>query len=176
MQLNILRCLILPVAYGVFLAVAQVFLVKPNNFGIGNPIPVFNLSGQFDPGLTLYWADATEGETSTFASPSAIISRVTRGFSHEQLSAVKQASSADIIPSLCPQNFNLFSECWAAVVFNSLPAQAEAPVNYTIRGDGGLLHIDVVRHNSDYEKRILPLQWAVDSASHVPFNWTGRAD
>lgn len=30
-QLNILRCFVLPVAYGIFLAVAQVFLVKPSN-------------------------------------------------------------------------------------------------------------------------------------------------
>ncbi|VDB86266.1 unnamed protein product [Peniophora sp. CBMAI 1063] len=162
--LNILRCLVLPIAYGIFLAVAQVFLVKPSNFGIGNPISVFNLSGQFDPDFTLYWADATTGETNTFASPSEIMSRVTSGFSREQLGAVKQAPSADVIPSLCPQNFNLFSECWAGVVFNSLPAEVGAPVNYTIRADGGLFHIDVVSHNSDYEKRILPLQWAIDSA------------
>lgn len=30
-QLNALRCFILPVAYGIFLAVAQIFLTKPNN-------------------------------------------------------------------------------------------------------------------------------------------------
>lgn len=30
-QLNLLRCFIVPVAYGIFLAVAQTFLVKPNN-------------------------------------------------------------------------------------------------------------------------------------------------
>ena len=160
--------MILPIAYGIFLAVAQVFLVKPSNFGIGNPIPVFDLSSQFDPAFTLYWADATNGETNTFASPSTIMSHVTSGFSDEQLGAVKQASSADVIPSLCPQNFNLFSECWAGVVFNSLPSAADDPVNYTIRADGGLFHIDVVSHNSDYEKRILPLQWAVDSVGFAP--------
>lgn len=158
-----MRCLILPIAYGVFLAVAQVFLVKPSNFGIGNPIPVLGLSNQFDPAYTLYWADATNGEPNTFASPSEIMAHVTSGFSNTQLGAVKEAPSADIIPSLCPQNFNLFSECWAGVVFNSLPADVGAPINYTIRADGGLSHIDVVSHNSDYEKRILPLQWAIDS-------------
>lgn len=30
-QLNLLRCFIMPVAYGIFLAVAQLFLVKPSN-------------------------------------------------------------------------------------------------------------------------------------------------
>lgn len=141
--------------------------MKPSNFGIGDPISVFDLSSQFDPDFTLYWADATKGETNTFASPSDIMSRVTSGFSSAQLAAVKQAPSADVIPSLCPQNFNLFSECWAGVVFNSLPAEGGAPVNYTIRADGGLFHIDVVSHNSDYEKRILPLQWAIDSVGNI---------
>ena len=30
-QLNVLRCFIMPIAYGIFLAVAQIFLNKPNN-------------------------------------------------------------------------------------------------------------------------------------------------
>ena len=38
-------------------------------------------------------------------------------------------------------------------------------VNYTIMADGGLAHIDVIKHSSDYERRILPLQWAIDSVS-----------
>ncbi|KAI1786805.1 hypothetical protein LXA43DRAFT_1184913 [Ganoderma leucocontextum] len=37
-------------------------------------------------------------------------------------------------------------------------------MGHTLRADGGLFHIDVTKHTSDYEKRILPLQWAVDSA------------
>ncbi|KAI0027064.1 P-loop containing nucleoside triphosphate hydrolase protein [Vararia minispora EC-137] len=162
--LNVLRCFILPVAYGVFLAVAQVFLVRPSNFGIGDPIPVYNLSSRFDGSLTLYWADATNASVPAFASPSDIMSRITTDFSPAQLAAVRKAPSADAIPSLCPQNFNLFSECFAAVVFNVLPSDATAPVNYTIRADGGLFHVDVVGHASDYEERIMPLQWAVDRA------------
>jgi ATP-binding cassette subfamily A (ABC1) protein 3 len=45
-------------------------------------------------------------------------------------------------------------------------ADAE-PVNYTIRADAGLYHIDVVKHSSDYEKRILPLQWAIDQVRYA---------
>ncbi|KAI1786826.1 hypothetical protein LXA43DRAFT_752479 [Ganoderma leucocontextum] len=37
--LNILRCFIMPIAYGVFLAVAQIFLSKPNNYGLGTSAP-----------------------------------------------------------------------------------------------------------------------------------------
>lgn len=100
------------------------------------------------------------------------MSSVTSSFSPKQLDAVKQVESPDDIPSSCPQNFNLFSDCFAAVAFNSIPAENNTlaePFNYTIRADGGLSHIDVVKHSSDYEIRVLPLQWALDSVSINPY-------
>ncbi|KAI0076833.1 P-loop containing nucleoside triphosphate hydrolase protein [Panus rudis PR-1116 ss-1] len=162
--LNILRCFILPIAYGIFLAVAQLFLNKPNNYGLGTAVPVKELKDVFDGSITLIWADGTNG-TSTPA-PQDIMNHITSGFTDRQLSAVKKVDSPDAIPAVCPQNFNLFSECFAAVAFNSFPSNASdpQPINYTIRADGGLFHIDVTRHTSDYEERILPLQWAVDQA------------
>jgi len=36
------------------------------------------------------------------------------------------------------------------------------PVDYTISADEGLIYIDVYDHTSDFETRILPLQWAID--------------
>jgi hypothetical protein len=90
------------------------------------------------------------------------MARVTSGFSASQLSAVKKASSATQLPFECPQNFNGFSECYAGVVFYDIPANVASPINYTILADSGLFHIDVVRHSSDFETRVLPLQWAVD--------------
>jgi len=62
----------------------------------------------------------------------------------------------------CPQNFNLYSECFAAVVFNNFPSAYG--VSYTIRADAGLYYINVEQHTSDVELRILPLQWALDEA------------
>ncbi|KAJ7508422.1 hypothetical protein B0H11DRAFT_2304369 [Mycena galericulata] len=159
--LNVLRCFIFPVAYGVFLAVAKDFLLKPNNYGIGNPIPVFSLQQQFQDAGTLVWADATDGNSQP--SPTEIMARITNGFSDSQLGAVKKASSGAQLPFECPQNFNGFSECYAAVIFYDIPPSPE-PVNYTILADSGLFHIDVVRHKSDFETRVLPLQWAVDQA------------
>jgi hypothetical protein len=121
-----------------------------------------SLSDQFDGSLSLIWADGTNGT----ASPSAddIMAHMTQGFTSSQLNAVKKAATPDEIPSFCPQNFNLFSECFAAVAFIHLPTSANDtnPIDYTIRADGGLFHIDVVHHTSDFEKKILPLQWAVD--------------
>ena len=108
-------------------------------------------------------------------------------------SAVRQVDSPDDIPSACPQNFNLFSECFAAVAFNSFPVPSESTTNslaaptaansndplaapngtdilppsslfnYTIYADAGLIFIDVIGHKSDFERRVLPLQWAIDS-------------
>jgi ATP-binding cassette, subfamily A (ABC1), member 3 len=37
-------------------------------------------------------------------------------------------------------------------------------VNYTIQADAGLGYVNVEKHNSDVELRVLPLQWALDSA------------
>ena len=93
------------------------------------------------------------------------MSRITRGFSDRQLHAITQVESPAQIPEACPQNFNMFSECFAAISFNTLPTaeNASTPLNYTILADGGLFHIDVERHTSDYERRIMPLQWAIDS-------------
>ncbi|KAI3622160.1 nod factor export atp-binding protein i [Moniliophthora roreri] len=162
--LNILRCFILPVAYGIFLAVAQIFLIKKNNNGLGTPAPIYNLHEEFDGSLALLWADNTDGTSSP--NPSDIMARITRDFTDSQKSAIRQAPNASEIPASCPQNFNLFSECYAAIVFNDIPAVGTfvKPINYTIRADGGLYRIDVINHNSDFERRILPLQWAIDQA------------
>ncbi|KIY73327.1 P-loop containing nucleoside triphosphate hydrolase protein [Cylindrobasidium torrendii FP15055 ss-10] len=159
--LNILRCFVLPIAYGIFLAVAQIFLSKPSNFGIGSAVPIRNLNAAFtDTTLTLVWADRTTGNGTITAED--IVSPITRDFTPSQRNAVRRLDSPDDIVDACPQNFNLFSECFAAIVFNDLPDNG--PINYTIRADGGLFHIDVEKHTSDFELRVLPLQWAIDNA------------
>lgn len=123
----------------------------------------------FDGSLSLYWVDVTNG--AGVPSPTDIMSRITQGFSDRQLGAIHQLESVDEIAEACPQNFNLFSECFAALSFNTLPTTANAsiPLNYTIHADGGLFHVDVVRHTSDYEIRVMPLQWAIDSVCEIVF-------
>lgn len=179
--LNLLRCFILPVAYGIFLAIAQLFLNKPNSvcfqpsvdyhavthfyfvqYGLGSPVAISSLSDEFGSSLSLIWVDSTNG--TGVPSANDIIARITRNFTSSQLNFVKKVATPDDIPSSYPQNFNLFSECFAAIAFNYLPTSHDdtSPIEYTIRADGGLDHIDVMRHTSDYEKRILPLQWAID--------------
>jgi ATP-binding cassette subfamily A (ABC1) protein 3 len=175
--LNLIRCFVLPVAYGAFLAVAQVFFNRPNNvrppippvrcfthlhqYGLGQPVLVGNFTDNFDSSQRLVWADGTDGSSNP--SPQAIMDRITSGFSDIQRAAVTKVSSVGDIPLACPQNFNLRSTCYAALAFNDIPSPSQGrPINYTLRADGGLVHIDVVKHTSDYEERLLPLQWAVD--------------
>jgi ATP-binding cassette, subfamily A (ABC1), member 3 len=136
-------------------------------YGIGNPTTILSFLTQFDGSSPLIWADGTDG--TSVPSPTAVMAHITASFSSRQLSAVKKVASPSEIPSQCPQNFNLFSECFAAIVFNDIPANASAakPVNYTIRADSGLRHIDVMKHISDFELRILPLQWAVDQVRRM---------
>ncbi len=137
-------------------------------YGIGSPVPVDELHNVFDGSLKLVWSD--EANSSAIPSPSDIMTHITSDFSQKQRLAIRKVDTASNIPSLCPQNFNLFSECFAAVAFHSFPSTSDSsqPINYTIQADGGLFHIDVVKHTSDYELRILPLQWAIDRVSSLP--------
>ncbi|KAF5332545.1 hypothetical protein D9611_005149 [Ephemerocybe angulata] len=160
--MTILRCFLAPVIFAAFLAWAQLFLNKLNNYGIGQPVPVHALNEQFDPSLSIFWSDDTNG--SSKPTPQEIMARVTASFSEAQLQAVKTAPSASEIPRLCPQNFNLFSQCFAAISFFDTPSEGSAPINYTLYADSGLMYVNVEKHTSDFEKRIMPLQWAIDSA------------
>jgi ATP-binding cassette, subfamily A (ABC1), member 3 len=130
--------------------------------GVGNPVPIVALEDRFDPSLSLVWADLTSGSSNPSASD--IMAEVTAGFTTSQLNAVKQVSSEDEVLDTCPQNYQLVSRCFAAVLFDQLPQSVNSSnISYTIRADMGLFRIDVVKHASDFEKRILPLQWALDS-------------
>ena len=140
-------------------------LVRNTQFGIGDPVAVRDFGSQFDGSLQLIWADGTGGA----GSPSAddIIARITRGFNNKQLAAISRVETTDGIPSKCPQNFNLFSECFAGLSFEYLPSSSTdtRPINYTILGNGGYKYINAIKHTSDYELYVLPLQWAVDQVT-----------
>lgn len=114
-------------------------------------------------GNRLIWADAT-GNASAYINANDLMNTITANFSASQRRAIVQFSSPDDIPSACPQNNNLVSECYAAVVFHTLPLspQDRRPINYTLRTDYGLRYIDVEGGKSSYEERVLPLQWAID--------------
>ena len=132
-------------------------------------MPVASLADTFDSDLALLWADNTNG--SGAISPSDIMSRVTRGFSTKQLGSFRKVSTDDIA-TICRENFSGSSACFASVIFDAIPgAGSNQTLNYTIRADSALGFVNVADHTSDYEVRILPLQWAVESVS-VARRWT----
>ncbi|KAH9830408.1 uncharacterized protein C8Q71DRAFT_862423 [Rhodofomes roseus] len=165
--LNIVRCLLLPIGYAVFLSAAQFFLHKPNNFGLGTSTPVPRLLEQYDGSLPLVWVDGTNG--SGTPSADAIMNQVMLPFNSKQRANVKLVASPEEVPSACPENFIGLSRCYSVIVFNFLPTAGDPDsvkqvLNYTLRADSGLSFIDVVKHTSSVEERLMPLQWAVDSA------------
>ncbi|KAF7302856.1 hypothetical protein MKEN_01247800 [Mycena kentingensis (nom. inval.)] len=160
--LNILRCLILPVAFGVFLAIAKSFFHTPNTLGFGTSVPLRSFRDAFRGSGDLLWVDATDGNSQP--SPAAIMARIADGLSDSQRAAVKQVSSTDEFRKLCPENFNGFSECFGAVVFHDIPTNASLPIQYELYFASGLGHVDVVHHDGDEEMRTLPLQWTLDQA------------
>jgi len=125
-------------------------------------VAVRDFRDQFDGSLKLIWADNTDGT----GSPSAddIIAHVTRGFNDKQLASISKVRTTRDIPAQCPQNFNLFSECFAGLSFEYLPSGPTdtGPIEYTIIGNGGFGYINAIEHTSDYELYVLPLQWAVN--------------
>ncbi|KAI0323366.1 P-loop containing nucleoside triphosphate hydrolase protein [Cubamyces sp. BRFM 1775] len=159
---NLLRCLIMPIACGIFLAYAQVFLAKPNNNGLGTRASIASLADTFDGSLQLLWSDNTGGTGSP--TPAELMSRVTRGFSEKQHNSVLQVDPGQI-GRICQQNFIGVSDCFASVTFEATSALASnTSLNYTVSADQHLYFIDVQHHTSDFELRILPLQWAIESA------------
>ncbi|PPQ79372.1 hypothetical protein CVT25_002642 [Psilocybe cyanescens] len=165
---TILRCLILPIGYGFFLSYAQIFFHRLNHYGVQGYVPILPLQQQYEGQGAFLWADETDGTSNP--SPSAIIARVTSKFTPKQLASVKQLDTMDDIRQYCPQNFNGMSSCFAGIGFSDSVVSASAPatfqniVNYTIFADAGLSYIELTNHGSDFEKRILPLQWSLDKA------------
>jgi ATP-binding cassette subfamily A (ABC1) protein 3 len=129
-------------------------------------VPVPNLADEFDGSLALIWADSTFGIG--VPSANAIMSHITSDFTPSQLRAVVKVATPLEIPLLCSQNYNQFSECYATISFDNIPTNGSGQnFEYTIQADGGLTYINVIRHTSDFEKRVLPLQWAVDQVSFI---------
>lgn len=139
-------------------------LIFDLQLGIGTTTSIPSLASVFQSGYHLYWVDATTGSSTSNASPQDIMSRVTQDFAPWQLAAVQQLESPADIPPACQQNFNGYSECWAAILFSDVEGFNERSINYTIRADAGLWYVNVQQHTSDVEVRVLPLQWALDSA------------
>ncbi|KAG8866363.1 hypothetical protein FRC20_008739, partial [Serendipita sp. 405] len=77
----------------VYRATAQLFLIKPDNLGIGPPGPIHSLAEQFQSEYHFYWVDSTNG--SATPAPRDIMDRVSLHFSPSQKAALKQLESEE---------------------------------------------------------------------------------
>jgi len=139
-----------------------------DQYGMGTITPVKPLQTLFDGTLPLIWTDTTN--STSFPRPNDIISHLASNFTSIQLAAVKQVQNRSELLLACPQNYNGITPCFAAIEFVNTPSvnasdSVSGPMEYVIHADAGLGHVDVVAHTSDFEDRILPLQWAIDSVS-----------
>ena len=139
-----------------------------DQYGMGTITPIKFLQVQYDGTMPLIWTDTTN--STGFPTPKDIISHIASNFTPTQLAAVKQVRDRSEIPLACPQNYNGVTPCFAAIEFVNIPSvnasdRVSGPMEYIIHADVGLSYIDVVGHTSDFESRILPLQWAIDSVS-----------
>ncbi|KAH7334283.1 hypothetical protein B0J17DRAFT_672798 [Rhizoctonia solani] len=161
---NILRCFLLPIAFAFFFAYASEFLNRPNKLGFGSAVEIPLLSDVWTSD-TIYYVDNT-GYTNSRV-PSLISALVQHSnLSPSQQSRLKRLGSPDDVQRACKSNFNMVSECFAVVIFDYVPynPQDRSPLSYTIRADSGRTRVDVENNNSDAEKVLLPVQWAIDRA------------
>ena len=126
---------------------------------------MLSFEDNFDGKLALVWIDNTT--TPANPTPRAIIDRLAVNFNAYQRSAVQELAAADGLRDECQQNWSGTSPCYAAIWFNNVQAGSGA-IDYTLLVDEGLGDtIDVDGQKSDYQKRVLPIQWAIDK---VQFN------
>jgi ATP-binding cassette subfamily A (ABC1) protein 3 len=126
---------------------------------------------EFDGSLALIWADDTNSSGGVpLTTPDEIMSVITADFNPSQRRAVKKLNSSSDVSSACPQNFNGFSDCYAAIIFDEMPdSESDSDFVYLLRADTGLTYINVVRHTSGFEERVLPLQIAVDQVCRLDY-------
>ncbi|KAG8916269.1 hypothetical protein FRC02_004091 [Tulasnella sp. 418] len=159
--INLLRCILLPIGFAFFLAYAQDFLIRSGNLGLGTGVPIYPLKDVFEG--KLMWIDATGG--GGLPSAAQIMSAMTDSFSPTQKAQVHSTSRQEDLTVACPSNFNGKSSCFAAIIFTGVPTpqNTSQPLQYTILSDPGLGYIDIKHHKGDVEKRLLPVQWAIES-------------
>ncbi|KAJ1022457.1 hypothetical protein NDA16_003446 [Ustilago loliicola] len=157
---NLLRCLIIPIAYYVFLGEAKNFFNTTNDLGLGEPAPIRRFSD--DLTKPIYWLDSSTSTTQSRFSSRQIMDVVLDGLQPSQRSLVRQVRDGQELGLACPQAFNGLSSCFGAVEFSDITEQGS--VTYTLRLDPGLNRVRVSTNRGDAETRTLPLQFAIDAA------------
>jgi len=93
---------------------------------------------------------------------------VTANFTQQQLDGVVQAKDEDELLSKCLGNLNNASPCYITITFQNIPTASTTDTssfNYTLMSDYGVYRVNIDKHSSDFETKVVPAQWAIDSVS-----------
>lgn len=141
---------------------------------MGSPAPVFRVQDHFDGSKPIFWVDNTGGNG--YISAKDIMGHVTSNFTTKQLASIHQLQDDQVLGDTCKSNFNGGSACFITITFDEIPTENDIlPLNYTIRSDNGAFYVDVTKHRSDLETRIIPMQWAIDQVTNSMHNTEWRS-
>jgi hypothetical protein len=119
--------------------------------------PVTNLQDAFNGRHPVIWANISN--KTRFISSKDVMVHVPAGFSSSQLNAVKEVTDVDAIFDNCPPK-----KCFATIYFEDFPVSRDdtgRSFNYMMMTDPGRYDMRI-DHNTWAEKKILPLQLAID--------------
>lgn len=151
--INLIRCLVLPVLFIVFVAEAQNFFQSVGTYGVGNRFrQIRTLDSDLIGDLKFLWID--QSTNATLAN--RLIADVTSQLPSKQV--IKVANRTELAQH-CPENFNQISGCFGAVVFQSLIFNAtNRNFTYQLRLDNGLFSTNVYSGEASLEtRRTIPL-------------------
>ncbi|KAI9763090.1 MAG: hypothetical protein M1840_000937 [Geoglossum simile] len=162
---TLLRALILPIIYVIFLANARHIFVPPSRFGIADSTPVKSL-------------DVAMGEASGGRNTLVLVNGGFEGGDIERVinrsmavvegkgKIVKVLGNETELVDTCRNSLRLVSVCFAAAVFHSSPTEGSGGIwNYTLRTDAALgTRFDYRKSTNDVEVYVIPLQNTIDSA------------
>lgn len=146
--INVIRCLILPVLFIVFVAEAQNFFQSVGTYGVGTQFRTIKaLDSKLVGDLKFLWID--QSTNATLAK--RLIADVTSQLPSKQ---VIQVANRTQLAQHCPENFNEISACFGAVVFQSLTfTPTNRNFTYQLRLDNGLYSTNVYNGKASLEAR-----------------------
>lgn len=144
--INLVRCLILPVLYILFVAEAQHFFQSTGQYGVGTKFrDIKALNHALIGKQKFLWID--QSANATLAQ--RLIRDITSALPAKQ---VLQVANRTQLAAQCPENFNEVSQCFGAVVFQTLNYTNSARnFVYQLRLDNGLYSTNVYNGEASLE-------------------------
>ena len=166
---TLLRALVLPILYMVFISYVRTFFLPPSQYGFGTPRPirdltteVFGDSSSASLGGRNRIAFINNGYTG--GDIDTLIDRLS-GPLEEAGADIRLLSTEDDLLETCQSSLAGFSLCFASASFRSSPTEGPNGVwSYTARVDGGLgLSVYVNQDDNAAQVYVLPFVQAIDA-------------